>query len=960
MFTRAPSDAPAPDRRRPITFILGIVAGLYLILSAAGSLWTEFLWFSSIGYESVWLKNWGASISLGAIGVVVAFGVIWFSLRLADRMSPRWVPFDLTEEEELIERFREWVEPRIRTVRLLVSLGLALLLGLAAASWRDEFFLFQNGKEFGVIDPIFDSDLSFFMFRLPFWNTALDWLFNLFLLSLVAVAVVHYFNGGIRLSGRGLTVTSGTKTHILGMLAILALIRAVIYRLDMYGLLLSGRSEPAFFGPGFTDENARLPALRLLIAVALIAAIVFVVNIWRRGWTLSIVTVVSWLVVAVAAGAIYPTVIQRFQVDPVQLDKDREYIANNLELTRMAYGLDEVEVRSFAASNQLDADAIEANRLVIDNLRLWDTSVLPRTYQNFQELRPYYSLGRVDTDRYVEDGVENQVMISVRELEEANLPRSDWQNVTLFYTHGLGAVVNEANVVESNGQPRYLLQDVPPEASVPSFELDEPRVYFGETYLPGRPVIVRTGQVPQEVDFPLPGGATDYNEYQGDAGVVLDNIFKKIAFALRYRDLNLLISGEIRPDSAVLVERNIRSIAEKVAPFLVTDTDVYPVILDGRILWVLDMYTVSSQFPYATPLTDVAIDRLNRTSEISPGTNYIRNSVKAVVDAYDGDITFYVADPGDPVISTWADTYEGLFAPMDEMPEGLESHLRYPQDIFRLQSTVYLEYHVQTEGELFTGNDAWSLPIDPSTISRDAEGGVNLLKGDSFQPQTGQWTFLDGLLPYYLLTSLPGEEDLSYLLLQPFTPLERRNMSGFLVADSTPGTYGRLIDFRMPQGELVDGTEQVGQRIEQDAEISQQFTLWDSIGSEVIKGDLLVVPIEESVLYVQPIFLQAEGGGFPEFRRVAVVFGDRVEWADTLDGALSLVFDAPIGGEDPDEVDDDIPDAETVAGLVEQAAEAFANADAALAAGDLAQYQRWVNEAERLVGEIEAILSESA
>jgi uncharacterized membrane protein (UPF0182 family) len=334
--------------------------------------------------------------------------------------------------------------------------------------------------------------------------------------------------------------------------------------------------------------------------------------------------------------------------------------------------------------------------------------------------------------------------------------------------------------------------------------------------------------------------------------------------------------------------------------------------------------------------------------------------VKAVVDAFDGDVTFYLADPEDPVVSTWADTYEGLFAPMDEMPDGLESHLRYPQDLFRLQSTVYLEYHVQTEGELFTGNDAWSLPIDPSTISRDAEGGVNLLQGDSFQPQTGQWAFLDGLLPYYLLTSLPGEEDLSYLLLQPFTPRERRNMSGFLVADSTPGTYGRLIDFRMPQGELVDGTEQVGQRIEQDAEISQQFTLWDSIGSEVIKGDLLVVPIEESVLYIQPIFLQAEGGGFPEFRRVAVVYGERVEWADTLDGALSLVFDAPIGGEDPDEVDDEIPDAETVAGLVEQATEAFANADAALAAGDLAGYQRWVNEAERLIGEIEIILSESA
>jgi uncharacterized membrane protein (UPF0182 family) len=470
-------------------------------------------------------------------------------------------------------------------------------------------------------------------------------------------------------------------------------------------------------------------------------------------------------------------------------------------------------------------------------------------------------------------------------------------------------------------------------------------------------VIVKTGSTAQEVDFPLPGGATDYNEYQGDAGVPLDNIFKRLAFALRYRDLNLLISGEIRPDSRVLVERNVRAIVEEIAPFLIPDTDMYPVVIDGRILWVLDLYTVSSEYPYATPLTSDAVGRLNFSSEIDVGTNYIRNSVKAVVDAFDGDVSFYLSDPDDPLASTWAETYPGIFQPMEEMPDGLENHIRYPQDLFRLQGDIYLEYHVDSEGELFTGNDAWSLPIDPSTITRDAEGGVNLLKGDRYLNQTAQWSFLEGLLPYYILTSLPGEEDLSYLLLQPFTPRERRNMSAFLVADSTPGTYGRLIDFRMPQGELVDGTEQVGQRIEQDADISQQFTLWDSIGSQVIKGDLLVVPIEESLLYIQPIFLEAEGGGFPEFRRVAVVFGERVEWAETLDGALSLVFGESIGGEDPDGDSGEIPDAETVAGLVEQAAEAFANAEAALADGNLAEYQRWVDEAERLVGEIEEILS---
>jgi uncharacterized protein len=949
MFTRVPAGYKS-DRRRPFTIFIAIAAVVYLFLTALGTLWTEFLWFGSIGYESIWLKNWGATIALGAVGVVVAFAVIFGNLKAADRLSPRWVPFDLSEDEELIERFRDWIEPRVRQVRLIVSVALALLLGLAAASWRDEFFLFRNGGDFGRTDPIFDTDIGFYLFRLPFYNTVLDWFFNLILLTLVVILVVHYFNGGIRYSGRSLNVTRGTKTHILVLLSILALIRAAIYRLDMYGLLYSSRSD-SFFGTGFTDFNARLPALRLLIAVALVAAVIFIVNIWRPGWTLSIVAVISWFVVAIAAGSIYPTVIQRFQVTPNELGKETEFISNNLSMTREAYGLDQVEVREFAASDQLDSADIEANRPIIDNLRLWDTSVLPRTYQNFQELRPYYSLSRVDTDRYLNDGEETQVMISVRELEELALPREDWQNERLFYTHGLGAVVNEANVVEGNGQPRFLLKDVPPQAVVEGLELDQPRVYFGETYAPGRPVIVKTGSSPQEVDFPLPGEGTDYNEFDGDAGVVLDSIFKKLAFALRYRDLNLLISGEIRADSAVLVERNVMAIVEDIAPYLVPDTDPYPVIVNGELLWILDLYTVSSDYPYSQPLTREAIDRVALTSELARGVNYMRNSAKAVVDSYDGEVTFYRTDADDPIIDAWSKTYPGLFRDFSEIPDGVEEHLRYPQDLFRIQSTVYLEYHVGSEGELFTGNDAWSLPVDPSTISR-GDQVTNLLNGDSFNQQTQKFVYLNQILPYYMLTRLPGEDDLSYLLLQPFTPSSKKNMSSFLVADSTPGRYGRLVDFRMPQGELVDGTEQVGQRIEQDAEISQQLTLWDSQGSKVIKGDLLVIPIEESVLYLQPIFLEAEEGGFPEFRRVAVVFGDRVEWDDTLDGALARVFGV---------VDDDgqnpIPDGDTIEALASQATEAFQNAQDALGAGDLAGYQRWVDEAERIVGEIEKILA---
>ncbi len=953
MFTRVPSDYTG-DRRRPLTLILIVVVAIYLLLTALGTLWTDYLWFESIGYDGVWQRRWGLSLLLGAIGIAVAFLVLWISLQLVDRTSPRWAPFDLTEEEELIERFREWVEPRIRQVRFWVTGGLAVLLGLGVATWRDDVFLFINAQEFGTEDPIFGLDIGFYMFRLPLYGTALDWLFNLLVLATVVAAIAHYFNGGLRVTGRRLIATRPAKAHLSVMLALIALVRAVVYRLDMYELLFSDRVAQ-FYGPGYTDITARLPAYRLLMLVAVLAAVLFIVNIFRPGWNLALVAVVSWLVVAVAAAAIYPAVIQRFQVGPRPFEKEATYIEHNLAFTRAAWDLDKVEVRQFSAAEDLEASDIDNNRLTIDNLRIWDPSVLPRTYQNFQELRNYYTLGVVDTDRYLNQGIPTQVMLAVRELEEVNLPREDWLNQRLLYTHGFGAVVNEANVVAADGQPRFLLSDVPPRAAVEAFELEHPRVYFGETYQEGKPIIVKTGDEPQEIDFPLSDEGTAYNEYDGRAGVVLDSFWKRIAFAFRYRDLNLLISGEIRPDSRVLVERNVGHILANLAPFLSLDTDPYPVILDGRILWVVDLYTTSSWYPYAQPLTPEAWGRLAQSSDLDVGINYMRNSVKAVVDASDGDVSLYLTDPDDPLARSWAQAFPGLFLPASDMPEGLEEHLRYPQDLFRVQGQLYLEYHVTDPNELFSGNDAWSLPKDPATINRGLNPSSELLNGDRRDVATNTFGYRAEILPYYLLTKLPGEDDLSYLLLQPFTPGDRRNMSSFLVADSTPGRYGRLVDFRMPQGDFVDGTEQVGQRIDQDAEISEQFTLWDNQGSTVIKGDLLIVPIEDSLLYIQPIFLAAQGGGIPEFRRVIVVYGDQVEWGETLDSTLALVFGDTEGGEGP--VIPEGPGGETVEELLDLAAAAFGEADEALKAGDLAGYARWVDEAHRLIEEARSIIA---
>jgi len=953
MFTRVPSDYPS-DRRRPWTFIIGIIVGVYLLLTAAGTLWTDFLWFESVGFRDVWLRNWGLSILLGVIGIAVSFLVIWGALKLVDRFSPRWAPFDLTEEEELVERFREWVGPRMGQFRIVVTAALSLIMGLTVATWRDDVFRFINSQNFGDTDPIFDVDVAFYVFRLPLWGTVVDWLFNLLVLTTVVVAVALYLNGAIRFTGRRVTSTRGAKIYLSSLFAIVAIVRAVSYRLDMFELLYSNRTG-IFFGPGFTDINSRLPAIRLLLVVALIAAALFVVNIFRRGWTLAAVSVGSWLVVAIAAGVIYPAFVQRFSVLPDQLGKEREYIAHNIEATKAAWMLDDIDVRDFAAADDLTSAQVAANSTTIDNLRIWNTNVLPRTYQNFQELEPYYTLSKVDTDRYPAEGSPNQVMVAVRELDEPEVP-PDWQNQRLFYTHGYGAVVNQANVVQPDGQPVFLLRDVPTRASVEALELGEDgsRVYFGETYDEGRPVIVRTGSDPQEIDYPLPAG-TAFNEYEGGAGVELDNLFKRIAFAFRYRDLNLLISNQIRSDSRVLVERNILAIVEQLAPFLTPDADPYPVILDGEVLWVLDMYTTSSFYPYAQPVDIPAQNRLHVTTEVDLGTNYMRNSVKAVIDAANGDVTFYNVDSSDPIVNAWESTHPELFADAETMPEGLDDHLRYPQDLFRIQGQIYLEYHVTEEDQLFSGNDQWSFPGDPSGNPRLPE---DQLVGDI---RSVDGTQVSQILPYYLLTELPGETQLSYLLLQPFNPRARRNMVAFLVADSTPGSYGRLIDFRMPQGELVDGAEQAGQRIEQDADIAQQLSLWRGEGSTVIKGDLLVVPIEDSVVYFQPIFLEETGGAFPEFRRVAVVYADRVEWADTLVGALELVFGAPDDGDDGGDDGDGGGPAPvgTIDELLAEAEAAFANADAALRSGDLAGYQEWVNEAQRILDEIADLLTET-
>lgn len=944
----------------------------FLGVRGFASLWTDYLWYQSVDLTGVFRTNIFTRVGLVVFATLIAAALIIVNVMVADRLSPRRRAIAGNPDEELLERFQGWVEPRVWRIRLLIGLGFGLLVGIGAAQSWDEFLLWRHGVDFSLVDPIFNNDVGLYVFSLPFFRDAFTWAFQLMLVTILITAALHYLNGAIQIQpGEGVrrSVSGGVKVHLSALLAVLALLKAVGYQLDRWELLYSTRGR--VIGASFTDVNAQDPALLLLILISVVAAVILLVNIRFRGWRLPVVAVGLWLATSVLVGGVYPAIVQRFQVEPDEVNKEAEFVANNIEFTRLAYGLDNIEIREFAASADLVADDIEANRPTIDNLRLWDAGVLNRTYAQLQEIRTFYGIGDVDVDRYLIDGELTQVMISARELDEPNIPPpGGWVNDQLVYTHGFGAVLSPANTVTADGQPDFLVGGIPPVSTDPGLVVDQPRIYFGN-FSSGDYRIVDTNQ--PEVDFPIgtSGDAVENNNYDGEGGIELGGFFRRAAFAMRFVNLDTLISGQLRADSKVLLIRNIRDRVAKAAPFLEADADPYLTLIDGRLVWVMDMYTISDRYPYASFANTSILDAL-------PGLpnrfNYLRNPVKATIDAHDGTMTFYVVDPDDPIIQAQQRIFPELFTPGTEMSQELREHLRYPNDLFRIQSEKYRLYHVTDPTQFFSNVDPWQFAIDPSNSPRpDLRNPGAFREDDSlFRP----------MLPYYQLMKLPGEDDLSFLIMQPFTPADRPNMVSFLVAKSGPAQYGQIIDYSLPADRALKGPGQVGDEINQDPEISQQFTLLGQGGSRVIQGTMLVVPVEESLLYVQPIYISASNedaepiptlqqqffqtqttgvqlSGLPEFKKVVVAFEDRIFMRDTLDQALLATFGAgaappvdPGGGDGPV-----IPD--NVADLLSEAEAAFAAADSALRAGDLSTYQAEVERAAELITEARRLLAEA-
>ncbi len=917
------------NERRGLSFLVFVGIIGFSIARAIATFFTNYLWFDSVDLNSVWIKILLTKSILVAATSLLAFAFIFINLRLAVRATPVMDIFESFESQDPLTRFREFFNERFLKYRLWGAIGLSLFLGAGASQLWEQVLLFINQKSFGVADPVFQYDVSSYVFGLPLYRLFVSWGFQLVIFTSFIIILFFIATGALQLrQGRLPEVSSGAKAHLSVLLAFVAVLKAFAYRLDSMELLYSPRGK--VFGASYTDVVAHLPALNLLILISLFGAVLLLVNIKRRGWLLPATAISLWLAVSIIVGGVVPAAIQRFRVVPDELNKELPYVENHINYTRLAYGLDSIEEKSFEASPNLTDDDISDNAQTVDNIRLWDPTVLAETYSQLQEIRAYYALDEVDVDRYRINGELTQVMVSARELDQTNLPAVGWVNERLQYTHGYGVVFSPANNVASQGQPDFYVKGVPATTTVSELEVEQPRIYFGESAESVEYVVVNSLQ--DEVDYPLSteGQSVAYTNYSGDGGVGIGSFFRRLGFALRYSELNLLISNQLSDDSKLIMERNVVSRVKKAAPFLYTDNDPYLALIDGNLFWIIDMYTVSDKYPYAQPADT---RRINENSGLPMNFNYLRNSVKAVVNAYDGTMNFYVVDENDPLILSYKDIFPNLFTPKSSMSSELLDHIRYPEDLFTIQSDMYRDYHMTDPRVFYADEDPWVIPSDSSTTPR-----VATLRGEfteiGFKP----------MLPYYLLMSLPGESDLSYLIFQPFNPENRPNMQSFLVADADPENYGQLIDFRLPKGEFVDGPSQVATRINQDPDISQIFTLLDQQGSSVIKGNLFVVPINQSILYYQPIYLQGEQNPLPEFKFVVVVFQDRIIMEESLSEALASVFGGDFATEDVEDTE-----GESALELLEKATKAFEKAQEELQNGNLGLYQNLVEQAQQYV-----------
>jgi uncharacterized membrane protein (UPF0182 family) len=906
-----------PDMpQRPLRALIIV---LVLLLFFAGpsliGFYTNWLWFGEVGYQQVFTTMIRAQATLFTIVFAIAALFLSFNLRLALGAVGDIRPVFTTREgiEVTLPGQRQ-----MRTLALGAATVLAVFIGLFASNRWETWLAWRNAVEFGQADPILGRDVSFYVFSLPFLQLVRGLGQALVVLAALGSGALYLLSGSLT-SGfpARLSMSPAARRHLAALAAVFLLLLAFGAWLNRSEQLVRGST--LIYGASYADVNGRMPAASLLTVVSLIGAALAALQAFsRRNWPIP-VAIALYFVVSIG-GEIYGTMLQRFVVTPNEQAREAPYIQHNIEATRRAFALDGVEVREISGEALLTREDISGNAQTLENVRLWDHQPLLETFGQIQEIRTYYDFTSVDNDRYMIDGRLRQVMLSGRELNSSSLPNRTWVNERLTFTHGYGITLGPVNQVTREGLPVLFVRDLPPQ-TIPELPIEEPSVYFGE--LSNDYVIVRTGT--REFHYPR-GDDNVFTQYDGNGGTSLGSLWRKLIFALRFRAYQIVLSNDINDESRILFNRDIRTRVRTLAPFLSFDQDPYLVVAEGRLFWIYDAYTISGRYPYSSPAVG--------------NVNYIRNSVKFVIDAYHGTTTAYLSDAEDPIAATYARIFPGMFKPLDEMPASLRQHVRYPEDIFAIQSSVFATYHMTQPSVFYNREDQWQIPAIES--------------GGEAQP----------MQPYYTIMRLPGEAEAEFIQMLPFTPRNRDNLAAWLVARSDGANYGRLRVFEFPKQKLVFGPRQVVARISQDQTIAPQITLWNQQGSEVIWGTLMVIPIEESLIYVRPLYLRAQGGRIPELTRVIVAYNNQIVMEPTLEAALARLFGGtpPTPEPETEQVRRDLPDARPasvttpvpngdVVPLDALALEARGHYDAAIAAQRAGDWARYGDELRRL-GEV--------
>lgn len=905
VFRPRPPSRPRFSRRSKI--IAGVVFVVLLagILSLRGTarMWTDYLWFDSLGHGDVWTEILVYKIVLSVIFIAAFFLLMYSNLAIADRLAPATRPPG--PEEELIRNYHEAVGHRRRLVSVVIAVLFALIVGGGTGGEWQKAMLFFNSVDFGIDDPQFSKDIGFYVFKLPFIQFLISWFFRALIIVAVITAIAHYVNGGIRVQTTGQRVTPQVKVHLSVLLALIALTRAVGYYFDRFGLNFSTRGPVD--GASFTDVNAQLPALNLLLLISVLSAVLLVINIWQRGWVLPVTAVGLWMIVAIVMGAIYPAIIQRFQAEPEESQKEAVYIERNIGATRYALGLDDdddpkngsgiVTDREFDFDTEITDEELAGNPSVL-NIRLLDPDIVPNAFQVEQSERTFYTFnGEVDVDRYEIDGQTTEVVIGARQLNVADIPQQSWEGRHIQYTHGYGVAMAPVNSVTTQGSPDFAVGDVPV-ADTSNFELSRPQLYIGEN-LTDYAIV---GASIDEVDYTADNETVTF-AYDGEDGVGIGSFFRQAAFALRFGDINPLISGFVESDSRIIFNRDLRLRVQNLAPFLELDADPYPVISDGRVKYIMDAYTTSDRYPYGQ---SPDVSDLPLGSGLRKKFNYVRNSVKVVVDAFDGTPTFYVIDPDDPIIRAWRKIFPGLFEDFDQMPADLQNHLRYPEDLFRVQTSMWARYFIDDPETFYANSVTWAVAQDPGTritARTFVDELTEAITAEETATAAATRQLERRIRPFYQLLQLPEEDDLDFVIFRPFVPIsgagddedERKELTAFMAAKSDIDEYGQLVVYRVP-GTSIPGPSIVDAKIQADTAIAEEFTLLNQQGSTVLQGNLLMIPVGNSLLFVRPVYVQATGDTeLPQVKRVIAGVGNdddfRLVIRPTLDEALTALSD---------------------------------------------------------------------